>query len=383
MKIFLMSFESLGAASWLAAGLCSAASTWAGTIAVGPTREVRTLGEAARLARDGDTVLVDAGIYRRDVAVWTQNRLALRAVGGRVRLVADGAAAEAKAIWVVRGGAVTVEGFDFEGARVEGRNGAGIRFERGALTVRDCSFMHNEMGMLTGNDVESSLSVEDSEFAHNQRPDGHNHNLYVGTIARFRISGSYLHDAQRGHLLKSRAALNHVLYNRLTDESGQASYELEFPNGGVAYVVGNVVEQAPGTDNLHVVSYGAEGYRWGDNRLYLAHNTLIDQRVPPGVFLRVSPGASSVQVLNNLLVGAARWDAGAGALLRGNVTVAAAELDADHAWRHTAPAVEPAGAVDGQRLQPDRAYAHPRRTVALESPWTHPGAASPRQPHPR
>lgn len=40
------------------------------------------------------------------------------------------------------------------------------------------------------------------------------------------------------------AAVIHIYYNRLTDEAGgQASYELEFPNGGMVYVVGNIVEQ--------------------------------------------------------------------------------------------------------------------------------------------
>jgi len=91
---------------------------------VGPQRELRTLAEAARQARNGDTVEVDAGNYNRDVAVWAQDGPMMRAVGGRVRLIASGGAAEAKAIWVVRGGRITAEGFDFEGTRVPSRKGA-------------------------------------------------------------------------------------------------------------------------------------------------------------------------------------------------------------------------------------------------------------------
>ena len=37
--------------------------------------------------------------------------------------------------------------------------------------------MHNEMGLLTSNEPTAVLEVENSEFAYNQRPDGHNHNL--------------------------------------------------------------------------------------------------------------------------------------------------------------------------------------------------------------
>ena len=238
------------------------------TLHVGPTHKIKTIAEAASRARDGDTVEVDAGEYRHDVAVWRQDKLTIRAVGGRVRLLADGNSAEGKAIWVVRGGHVTVEGFDFEGTRVPSRNGAGIRFEAGQLTVRDCRFVDNEMGLLTSNDPQAELTIENSEFARNQRPDGHNHNLYAGTIAKLSVRGSYFHHATIGHLLKSRAAVNHIFYNRLTDEAGgSASYELEFPNGGVAVVVGNVIQQSAQTENAIMISYGAEGYKWPANAL--------------------------------------------------------------------------------------------------------------------
>ena len=217
---------------------------------VGASRPVKTIAQAARLARAGTTIEVDAGEYAADVAVWEHDHVRVRAVGGRVVLHAAGKAAEGKGIWVVRASGMVVEGFDFQGAAVPSRNGAGIRLESGSLRVRDCSFMHNEMGLLTNNDPATVLEVENSEFAYNQRPDGHNHNLYVGQIARLSVTGSYFHLARIGHLLKSRAALNQIFYNRLTDEAGgTASYELEFPNGGVAYVVGNLIQQNIETDN--------------------------------------------------------------------------------------------------------------------------------------
>ena len=129
----------------------------------------------------------------------------LRAVGGRVLLSAAGASAEGKAIWVIRGNNVLVEGFDFRDARVSARNGAGIRFETGSLTIRDCSFTNNEMGLLTSNDGGAELVVEGSEFAHNGAEGRHNHNLYVGSIRKLTVSGSYFHHARIGHLLKTRA----------------------------------------------------------------------------------------------------------------------------------------------------------------------------------
>jgi len=273
-------------------------------IRVGPGKPIKKIAEAARVAKDGALIEVDAGEYFGDVAVWTQDRLTIRAVGGRVRLLAQGAAAEGKAIWVVRATNMRVEGFDFEDAMVPDRNGAGIRLEKGSLFVSNCRFMHNEMGLLTNNDPSTVLEIENSEFAFNQRPDGHNHNLYVGQIARLSVVGSYFHHARTGHLLKSRAALSHILRNRLIDgEGGTASYELEFPNGGVAFVVGNTIAQNLQTENSQLISFGAEGYKWPRNEIHLEGNTLINPLPQGGVFLRVAPSADIIRAVNNRLIG--------------------------------------------------------------------------------
>jgi hypothetical protein len=358
-------------------------SAGSAVIRVGPKEAVRTIAEAAQLARDGDVVEVQAGEYVRDVAVWTQSRLTIRAVGGRARLRPLGQAAEGKAIWVIRGGDITVQGFDFEEARVVSRNGAGIRLEKGRLTVEDCRFVGNEMGLLTANDPAIELIVRRSEFAHNRRSDGHNHNLYVGAIGRFEITASYLHHAYLGHLLKSRAAINHVLYNRLSDESGgMASYELEFPNGGVAVVIGNIIQQSAQTENEVMIAYGAEGYRWPRNALYLSYNTLVDNLPQRGRFLKVFPGADvTVHAVNNLLVGQQSFSGAESGIFRNNFPVdwdqfvrAARE---DYRLRATAgvagKAVD-AGVVDGVPLRPDHEYVHPLQALPLQAPPRHPGA---------
>ena len=273
-------------------------------IRVGPTRAVRTISEAARLAAAGVAIEVDAGVYAADVAVWERDGVTVRAVGGRVRLLANGAAAEGKGIWVARASDMTVQGFDFEGAKVPDRNGAGIRLDKGSLRVTDCRFLHNEMGLLTNNDPTTVLEVENCEFAYNMRPDGHNHNLYAGRIARLSVRGSYFHHARTGHLLKSRAALSQIFHNRLIDGAGgTASYELEFPNGGVAHVVGNTIAQNLHTENSQLISFGAEGYKWPRNEINLEGNTLINPLPRGGVFLRVAPGADFIRAVNNRLVG--------------------------------------------------------------------------------
>lgn len=292
-------------------------------IQVGPSRAIRSISAAAMLATTGATIEVDAGDYVADVAVWQHDDITVRAIGGRVLLLAQGAAAEGKGIWVVRAKRMLVEGFEFEGAHVSGRNGAGIRFESGSLLVRNCRFRYNEMGLLTSNDPNAVLEVENSEFAYNQRPDGHNHNLYVGRIARLSVTRSYFHHGHIGHLLKSRAAESHIINNRLTDEvDGTASYELEFPNGGIAYVVGNTIAQSTATENPHLISFGAEGYKWPRNEIHLLNNTLINPLALGGVFLGVAPGAQAIRAIDNILIGPGTLEtAGAGEYRNNNRSV--------------------------------------------------------------
>jgi hypothetical protein len=286
----------------LAIGLSLAsAGAAARVLQVGPGKPFATPSAAAEKARSGDTVEIDAGVYAGDVAVWRQDRLTLRGVGGRAQLRADGQAAEGKAIWVIRGRDVTVEDIEFSGAAVSDLNGAGIRHEGEGLTVRRCYFHGNENGILGGG---GDVLVEHSEFAGNGHGDGYSHNLYIGErTRRFTLRHSYSHHARIGHNVKSRAQENHILYNRIMDEAdGTSSYAIDLPDGGLSIVLGNLIQQGPRTDNATVISYGAEGLRHRDARLFVVHNTIVNDRLG-GVFLRVADAAPPALLANNLVIG--------------------------------------------------------------------------------
>ncbi len=269
----------------------------------------QSLAEALARAADGDEIQLLAGVHRAQTGTILQRRLVVRGVGGRVVLQADGAHAEGKAILVIRDGDIRVEDLEFRGARVPDHNGAGIRFERGRLLVRRCKFVDNENGILTSNVSDAELTVEDSQFR--DAPDSSRlpHLLYVGAIARFVLSNSHLSHGRHAHLVKSRARVNHIRGNQLVDgEGGSAAYELEFPNGGVAEVVGNTIEQSAGTTNLAMLAFGAEGERDDrTHRLRVEDNTFINRARLPAIFVRVheaklkSPVTKSL--LNNTFVG--------------------------------------------------------------------------------
>lgn len=364
----------------LLVGACAAPGI-AATLRVGPSEEIRTVQEASMRARDGDTVEIVAGDYRGDVAVWTQKRVTIRGVGGRPRLLAMGIAAENKGIFVIRGEHVRVENIEFSGARVRDRNGAGIRFESGTLVVVDCRFTDNENGILTANDERMSLNVLRSEFGNNGADDGQSHNLYAGAIGLLEVRGSYFHHARVGHLLKSRAKESRIYYNRLTDEiGGRASYELEFPAGGRAIVVGNLIQQASTSENSTMVSMGAEGVRWPVNRLFLAHNTLVNDR-PQGVrALDLRNGATGVAI-NNLLVGQGMTLAISASSSRGDEAGDWRDFvlpqREDYRLRQSSRlfgTAEPAGRVDEVELTPAEEYVHPLQVHQIKPLRWSPGA---------
>lgn len=366
-----------------AAELDRGAPTARPVIQVGKDRLFKTPSEAAASVADGSIVEIDAGDYTGDVAIWTQDKLTLRAVAGAaVRMRANGKAAEGKAIWVVRGGDVTVEGIEFSGARVADRNGAGIRLEKGRLTVRGCRFLDNENGILTANQEGIELFVEDSEFGHNGAGDGQSHNLYAGMIGRLVVTGSHFHHARAGHLLKSRARISEIRYNRLSDGSGgRASYELEFPAGGIAIVVGNVLQQSQTTENPHLLAYGAEGYRWPRNTLAVVHNTFVDERSPSGRFFRIAPGADELAFISNLFVGSGQLDYPGAARRFGDIRVAGDQLvdpsGGDYRLRESARNRDlrlPMLPDLPSAWVPTREYRHPLQTRMLAEPPALPGA---------
>lgn len=349
------------------------------------------ISEAAALAQDGDVVEIEAGDYRGDVAVWEQSRLTIRGVGGAARIYADGRSAEGKAIWVIRRGRFDIANVDFIGARANDGNGAGIRFEGGQLRIAHCLFWDNQMGLLTGGEgtpLDATLTIESSEFAYSHVDGRWGHNIYVGRIAEFTLTGSYSHHAGRGHLLKSRARRNHVLYNRLTDETGgRASYEMDFPNGGLVRVVGNVVQQQPETDNSTLIAYGEEGYVWPENRLAVSANTLVNDLRYGGTFIWAVPGPIAVVSANNLLVGPGGYRAGKLLQVWNDVHAEWEDLQRpgrqDYRLRDGGGRFayrEPPDAAQREQLSPRAQYTEPLAVRALGAPPRVVGGLQPASP---
>lgn len=349
---------------------------FATTYHVGPTRMHTTPSAVANLVLAGDTVEIDAATYLGDVAVWFADNLYLKGVGsGYTRLDANGNSAEGKAIWVIKGNNCRVENIEFLNCTVPDQNGAGIRQEGKGGHVVHCYFHHNEMGILTNNDINSNLTIEYSEFSFNGFGDGYSHNVYVGRIDTLFFRYNYSHDPTVGHALKTRARHNYILYNRITEENGDGSYTIDISNGGETILMGNLIEQGANSENGSIIAYGAEGISNPIADFVVVNNTIVNNR-PSGTFFFINANTNLLKLYNNLVLGSGNYINGTPTTLdslanRRMNNIADAKLVNpaifDYNLLVNSPAKDlavNAGFYAGIELKPQYRYKHPQQVAA-------------------
>lgn len=260
--------------------LMAAGSAAADTLRVGPGLYYTLPSQAAKAAKDGDTVEIAATTYAGDVAVWRQNNLTIRGVGGRPHLKAEGKSAQGKALWVIRGANVKIENVEISGVAVPDRNGAAIRAEGQGLILDNVILHDNQMGILESSVAGSDIIIRNSKIYDNYvRVAGRSigHNIYIGRARSFLLENSEVYGARKGHNVKSRAESTTILHNHIYDgDDGSASYQIDLSNGGNVVIRGNKIEQGRQPENYGLVSYGAEKRPNPSNKLTIEYNTFIN-----------------------------------------------------------------------------------------------------------
>jgi hypothetical protein len=320
-------------ASALLAG-CSglAPPAHAATRTVGPGMQYKTLVSAVAAAADGDVIQVQAGTYTNDFAI-IGKKVTIAGVGGMARLVATTAIGNGKAILVTTTD-VTLDHVEFAGARVADRNGAGIRYEGGRLTVRECYFHDNENGILANASATGTISIAGSEFARNGYGDGYTHGVYANRIASLTITNSYFHDTKVGHHIKSRATKTTVSGSRLVDgTNGTASYNIDLPNGGNAVVSGNLIEQSATSQNPALLHFGGESAPYAGSALQVTNNTLQNYRSSAIGILNHATSVV-VSVTGNKLYRLPNLIAGPGTQANNTMLAAPATVNVSSPWRN-------------------------------------------------
>jgi hypothetical protein len=161
------------------------------------------------------------------------------------------------------------------------------------------------MGILTANTQDISLTIKNSEFGYGGKSgDGFSHNLYAGHIGNLDISGCWFHHADKGHLIKSRAAVSHIYCNLIADgndAAAHASYEIDIPSGGQAVIVGNIIQKSATPDNPYVINFAKESAtQYPVNRIFISHNTIINNHNASDKVLN-APSGVEIYIFNNAI----------------------------------------------------------------------------------
>jgi hypothetical protein len=283
---------------------------------VGPNEQDKTFSSIAAKLQDGDVVEIDAGTYgcTEQSIVWSANNITVMGVGGRAIFDATGCViARDKGIFNPRGTNMIIDNIAFIGAQGPSRNDAGIRLDGGGYVYITHSYFGNSQnGALLTPGAPANIVIDHSEFSDNGNCFnilGCGHNIYISNQTNadsFVLRFSYSHGANTGHEVKSRAQVNYILYNRLADEEmGNASYGLDISNGGLTYIVGNVIQKGHESKNGNALAYAEEGAINPIQKLYMVNNTIVNEYPNPNNRWALLLGAGVVQaeMVNNLIVG--------------------------------------------------------------------------------
>lgn len=236
-----------------------------------------TLQEAVREIGDGrGTIRIAPGRYEECI---TQD-------GGEIAYVAEqpGAAifdtvtCEGKAAFVLRGRAATVQGLVFQNMQVPDRNGAGIRLEQGALTVRESLFRNSQSGILGSNDQQGAIRIERSTFSGLGRCDEEYdcaHSIYINGAGPVSVTASRFERGRGGHYVKSRSPAIDVSDSSFDDSAGTATnYMIDLPWGANGAIARNIFVQGQDKENYSAfIALAGEGDENSPSRLAVTGNT--------------------------------------------------------------------------------------------------------------
>ena len=228
------------------------------------------------------TIVIAPGTYR-DCAVQEAGRVTFTAAKPGT-VIFNGGICQDKATLVLSGRSAKVEGLVFQNLRVADGNGSGIRLEGGDLIVAESLFRDSESGILSANDLKSSVRVERSTFSRLGRCDRDlacAHSIYIGEFGSLSVVRSRFEKGSGGHYVKSRAPRVEVVDSSFDDTAGTATnYMIDLPHGAVGTIARNVFVQGKNKENYSALIFVAgEGVTNSSNGLVIADN---EASIAPG-----------------------------------------------------------------------------------------------------
>lgn len=260
---------------------------------------VRTIGGST------GTIVIAPGTYR-DCTVQTAGNITYRAaIAGRS--IFDGGICEGKAALVLRGRSARIDGIIFQNMRVPDGNGAGIRIEKGNLSVNNALFRNSEQGILSADDPGSSITIDRSTFQHLGRCDrglSCAHSIYIGNYGALSVTNSRFEKGDGGHYVKSRSPRATITKNSFDDTLGSTTnYMIDLPAGARGVISGNVFVQGKNKENWSAfIAIAAEGKVNSSAGLNIHSNSAsFAKGVQRNTWFVADWGNDSLRIANNSL----------------------------------------------------------------------------------
>ena len=251
------------------------------------------------------TIIIAPGSYG-DCAVQTQGRITYRAaVPGKAIL--DGGICESKAALVLRGNGATIDGIIFQNQRVPDGNGAGIRLEKGNLTINNALFRNSEQGILTADDPNGNIVINRSTFQRLGRCDrglSCAHSIYIGDYGSLTVKNSRFEKGNGGHYVKSRAPRISVTGSSFDDSKGvTTNYMIDLPAGARGVISGNTFVQGQNKENYSAfIAVAAEGRKHTSAGLNIQSNSAsLAKGVQRNTFFVADWSNETLRIANNSL----------------------------------------------------------------------------------
>ena len=245
----------------------------AATLNVGANQTYKAPSAAAAVAKNGDRIEIEPGQYF-DCAVWNADNLVIEGTGPGV-IITD-KTCMGKGLFVIEGNNTTVRNLTLTRARVPDSNGAGIRLDKGNLTVDKVKFIDNQNGIM-GGVPGTTVTIRNSEFDKNGTCEGAcAHGIYIMNVDLLRVENSRFSNTRQAHSIKSRARRTEVIGSTITDgPEGTSSYLIEAPNGGAVIARDNTFEKGPKSENHNAaIAIGAEGVTQQTPEITITNNSL-------------------------------------------------------------------------------------------------------------
>ncbi|WP_425334371.1 right-handed parallel beta-helix repeat-containing protein [Pelagerythrobacter marensis] len=243
-----------------------------------------SLQQAVDAIGNGDgTIAIASGTYRQ-CAVQEGGSIAyLAAEPGKAMF--EGKTCEGKAALVLRGRAAEVSGLVFRRMAVPDHNGAGIRLERGNLTVAQSWFADSQQGILTADDPSGRIVIDKSTFSGLGTCEGSGgcaHSIYVGDYGHLRVTRSRFERGTGGHYVKARAGRVEIAASSFDDSAGRGTnYMIDLPAGATGQITNNWFVQGRDKENYSAfIAVGAEDINHSSDGLQIAGN---DARFVPAL----------------------------------------------------------------------------------------------------